>query len=174
MFDIGFWELVLIFVVALLVVGPQRFPGMVRSAAYWIGRVRQAITDVKSEISVELEKAEQLKRLIDEQNELLRKNEQQFRETWNANILKQEAEAKALAEKQAALSSPEVVKPTEAAPQNATAAPAVEISAENDAQPIVRPRPVPASLTAPRPLDIHASAPATSPVAQAAKDETKS
>jgi sec-independent protein translocase protein TatB len=39
MFDIGFTELLLIGVVALIVLGPDRLPGAVRTAGLWIGRI---------------------------------------------------------------------------------------------------------------------------------------
>ena len=38
MFDIGFWELSLLALVALLVVGPERLPKLARTAGLWIGR----------------------------------------------------------------------------------------------------------------------------------------
>ena len=37
MFDVGFWELVLCAVVALIVLGPERMPVAVRSVAHWLG-----------------------------------------------------------------------------------------------------------------------------------------
>ena len=46
MFDIGFWEICLIGIVALVIVGPDRFPGMIRSVGYWMGRFRQIASNV--------------------------------------------------------------------------------------------------------------------------------
>ncbi|HFE38708.1 MAG TPA: twin-arginine translocase subunit TatB [Gammaproteobacteria bacterium] len=74
MFDIGFWELMLVAVVALIVVGPERFPGMIKKVAYWIGKFRRIAATVKSEISEEVDKAEQLQNLLQEQKEILRRN----------------------------------------------------------------------------------------------------
>jgi len=74
MFDIGFWEIVLIAVVALVVVGPERFPGMVKKAGYWVGQFRRMANAVKSEIQLEVDKAEELQRKIDEQKEILERN----------------------------------------------------------------------------------------------------
>lgn len=73
MFDIGFWEICLIGVIALIVVGPDRFPGMVRSVGYWMGRFRQIASNVKNEIQTEVDKAENLKQLMEEQENLLKK-----------------------------------------------------------------------------------------------------
>ncbi len=54
MFDIGFWELVVVAIVALLVVGPERLPGLARDAGIWIGKVRRFINNTKREIESEL------------------------------------------------------------------------------------------------------------------------
>jgi sec-independent protein translocase protein TatB len=55
MFDVGFWELCLIGVVALLVLGPEKFPRAVRAAGLWMGKARRAIADVRAEIQRELD-----------------------------------------------------------------------------------------------------------------------
>jgi len=74
MFDIGFWELMIIGVVALIVVGPERFPGMIKKVGYWVGQFRRIASSVKSEIQVEVDKAEQLQNLLDEQKQILKRN----------------------------------------------------------------------------------------------------
>ena len=74
MFDIGFWEIIVIAVVALLVVGPERFPGMIKKAGYWLGQFRRIVNTVKSEIKTEVDKADQLQQLLDEQKEILDRN----------------------------------------------------------------------------------------------------
>jgi sec-independent protein translocase protein TatB len=66
MFDIGFLELVVIGVVALLVVGPERLPKLARTAGLWIGRGRRMLGSVKAEIDNEL-KAEELKQILAKQ-----------------------------------------------------------------------------------------------------------
>jgi len=43
MFDVGFWELALIGVVALIIVGPERLPGVVRTAGRWVGKGRRIL-----------------------------------------------------------------------------------------------------------------------------------
>ncbi len=64
MFDLGFWELMLIAVIALLVVGPERLPGLARSAGLWMGKLRRFIQTVKQDINQELA-AEELQRTLD-------------------------------------------------------------------------------------------------------------
>jgi sec-independent protein translocase protein TatB len=66
MFDVGFWELVLIAVVALLVIGPERLPRVARIAGLWMGRARRTLASVKAEIDREL-KAEELKEILAKQ-----------------------------------------------------------------------------------------------------------
>lgn len=54
MFDIGFAELVIIGVVALLVIGPERLPSAVRTASLWINRIRRGFNEIKQEVQQEL------------------------------------------------------------------------------------------------------------------------
>ncbi len=54
MFDIGFWELCLITVIALLVFGPEKLPEVARSAGQWAGRIRYFISTFKQDIDREL------------------------------------------------------------------------------------------------------------------------
>ena len=65
MFDIGFWELIVIVVIALLVIGPEQLPGFVRDLGRWTGRLRRLIHDTRHELERGLK--------IDEQVELDRK-----------------------------------------------------------------------------------------------------
>ncbi|OGT19895.1 MAG: twin arginine-targeting protein translocase TatB [Gammaproteobacteria bacterium RBG_16_57_12] len=66
MFDIGFLELVLIGVVALVVFGPQRLPEVVRTAGFWVGKLRAAMSNVRSEVKREMHNAEVLQRELEE------------------------------------------------------------------------------------------------------------
>jgi sec-independent protein translocase protein TatB len=66
MFDIGFWELSLIGVVALLVIGPERLPGVARTAGLWFGRISRFVSDIKVDIDKEL-KADELKKVLEQQ-----------------------------------------------------------------------------------------------------------
>lgn len=70
MFDIGFWELVLIGVVALLVIGPERLPAVARTVGIWVGRARRFVSTVQEDISQEINKTEELKRLLQEQSQI--------------------------------------------------------------------------------------------------------
>lgn len=65
MFDVGFFELALIGVVALLVVGPERLPKLARTAGLWFGRARRFVSSVKDDIEQEI-RADELKRTLEE------------------------------------------------------------------------------------------------------------
>ncbi len=54
MFDIGFWELVLIGVVVLFAIGPERLPGFARETGRWLGRLRRMANTAKRELRNEL------------------------------------------------------------------------------------------------------------------------
>ncbi|WPC05545.1 Sec-independent protein translocase protein TatB [Pseudomonas benzenivorans] len=54
MFDIGFTELLLVGLVALLVLGPERLPGAVRTAGLWIGRIKRSFSAIKAEVEREI------------------------------------------------------------------------------------------------------------------------
>lgn len=70
MFDIGFWELVMIAVVALIVVGPRELPTLVRSVSSWMAHARAIASEFKNELSREAAQAEELKRLVERESEI--------------------------------------------------------------------------------------------------------
>ena len=63
MFDIGFWELLLIAIVALVVVGPERLPKLVRVAGLWLGKATASFQSMRNDISREL-RAEELQQAL--------------------------------------------------------------------------------------------------------------
>ncbi|MDX1732717.1 MAG: Sec-independent protein translocase protein TatB [Halioglobus sp.] len=54
MFDIGFAELIIIGIVALLVIGPERLPGTIRTASLYLNRLRRGFNEIKQEVQQEL------------------------------------------------------------------------------------------------------------------------
>lgn len=62
MFDIGFSEMVVIAVVALIVLGPEKLPKVARTAGHLLGRLQRYVNDVKSDINREMQ-LEELKKL---------------------------------------------------------------------------------------------------------------
>ncbi len=87
MFDIGFWELTLIGLVALIVIGPDKLPGLARTAGLWIGKMRYFLNNVKADINRELKTDELRNALqnnadIDELKQILNST----RDTLNTQI----------------------------------------------------------------------------------------
>jgi len=69
MFDIGFFELSLIGVVALVVIGPERLPSVARTAGKWLGKANRFVSNIKEDISKEI-KDEDLKNILQQQKDL--------------------------------------------------------------------------------------------------------
>ena len=69
MFDVGFWELCLVGLVALLVIGPERLPRVAREVGLWLGKARQMVASVREEIKEEL-RAEDLRQMLKDQSAL--------------------------------------------------------------------------------------------------------
>ncbi|MCP8900793.1 Sec-independent protein translocase protein TatB [Gilvimarinus xylanilyticus] len=54
MFDIGFFELLVIAIVSLVIIGPERLPETVRSVSLWIGRLKRSLRETRSEIEKQI------------------------------------------------------------------------------------------------------------------------
>jgi len=66
MFDIGFFEIIFVFVIALLVVGPEKLPRLARTAGLWLGKLRGFVSSVKVDIDREIA-SEELKKTLQRQ-----------------------------------------------------------------------------------------------------------
>lgn len=77
MFEIGFTELLVVGMVALLVLGPERLPKAASTAGRWIGQFKRGMNGIKQQMERELD-AEQLRRELDQQP--LRQLEQELRD----------------------------------------------------------------------------------------------
>lgn len=69
MFEIGFWELIVVGVVAMIVVGPEQLPGLARKAGFWLGKARRMIAEMKAEVDRELH-LEEIKQTLRQQADL--------------------------------------------------------------------------------------------------------
>ncbi|MCQ4346366.1 Sec-independent protein translocase protein TatB [Pseudomonas stutzeri] len=76
MFDVGFTELLLVALVALLVLGPERLPGAARTAGLWIGRLKRSFAAIKSEVEREIG-ADQIRLQLHNEQILERERQQQ-------------------------------------------------------------------------------------------------
>ncbi|MCW8852827.1 MAG: Sec-independent protein translocase protein TatB [Gammaproteobacteria bacterium] len=78
MFDVGFWEILLILVLALVVIGPERLPGAARQAGFWVGKARRYIEGVRTEVEQELD-VNEFKRMLRNQEVQINELQQQIK-----------------------------------------------------------------------------------------------
>jgi len=88
MFDIGFFELLLVGVIALLVLGPERLPGAARALGLWVGKAKRSLNAIKTEIDRELKIQE-----MQEMRAELEKTEDELRREAALESLNQGIEA---------------------------------------------------------------------------------
>ena len=67
-FDFGLWEIAIIGIITLIVVGPDKMPGLARKAGLYAGKFKKFITKIKTDINDEL-KADELKKQLSIKNE---------------------------------------------------------------------------------------------------------
>src|SRR5690554_6611811 len=80
MFDVSFTELMLIGVVALVVIGPERLPKVARTVGHLLGRAQRYVNDVKSDIQREVE-LEDLRKMKEEMETAAQSIHSSFRDT---------------------------------------------------------------------------------------------
>jgi sec-independent protein translocase protein TatB len=82
MFDIGFSELMVIGIVALIVIGPEKLPKVARTLGHLLGRAQRYVNDVKSDINREIQ-LDELKKLQSEVTESARSLEDSVRKEFD-------------------------------------------------------------------------------------------
>jgi len=82
MFDIGFWEITLILVLALVIIGPERLPGAARQAGFFVRKARRYIEGVRSEVESELDIGE-FKRMLHNQEVQINELQQQLKSSMD-------------------------------------------------------------------------------------------
>lgn len=117
MFDIGFSELMVIALVALIVIGPERLPRVARTLGHLAGRLQRYVADVKADINREVE-FDELRKMRDS----VQQSASSMESSFNAELSKAESELNAAvegkpqAEAQAADGSDARSKPADAPP----------------------------------------------------------
>jgi sec-independent protein translocase protein TatB len=122
MFGISFSELMLVGLVALLVLGPERLPGAARTAGLWVGRLKRSFNAIKQEVEREIG-ADEIRRQL--HNEHILSLEQEARKILNPSHTPPPAPAStvepATAPAVSAATVPEPVPAPVAVPEPATA-----------------------------------------------------
>lgn len=121
MFDIGFSELMVIAVVALIVIGPERLPKVARTLGHLFGRMQRYVNDVKADISRELELGE-LKKLQSTMQDAARS----FEESVTREVNTTESELQKIAQEANPTAPPPPAAETVAAGDAPQPAPAAE------------------------------------------------
>ncbi|MGF6593462.1 Sec-independent protein translocase protein TatB [Pseudomonas sp. 2835] len=124
MFGISFSELLLVGLVALLVLGPERLPGAARTAGLWIGRLKRSFNAIKQEVEREIG-ADDIRRQL--HNEHILSMEQEARKILNPNSVTPEPPATPAATSESAPApapaSSETTPPLASAPTEPTQPP---------------------------------------------------
>jgi len=71
MFDVGFWELLIISVLALLVIGPERLPDVAKKTGRFVGKMKRFVNSVRSDIEREF-RTDELEKMLNQQNEQIK------------------------------------------------------------------------------------------------------
>ena len=118
MFDIGFSELMVIALVALIVIGPERLPRVARTLGHLAGRLQRYVSDVKADINREVE-LDELKKMRDSMQQAATG----FESSVTAELNKTEAELNQAVEgkAEAEVSPPPEQTPVSPPPESATA-----------------------------------------------------
>jgi sec-independent protein translocase protein TatB len=165
MFDIGFSEMIVIAVIALIVLGPEKLPRVARTAGHLLGRMQRYVNDVKADINREIE-LDELRKLQKEMQDTA----QSIQNTVKGEISAVESEFKQIGDStQKALSEPisdpvadafADPPPVQAGTQAATPVPSPQLELGLDAAPLSN-APPPAALVSGPPPPLPAAVPST-------------
>lgn len=128
MFDIGFSELLLIAVIGLLVLGPERLPTAVRTASLWIGRIRRQFHEIRTEVEREIG-ADEIRAQL--RNEAIMDELRQSREALESSARELRADVAPPTTAKATATA----DPASAAPSTAPAVPAPAVAEGGDGKP---------------------------------------
>lgn len=85
MFDIGFTEILIVAVVALIVLGPERLPSALRTAGLWVSRIKRTVGSVQKEITEEL-RVEEMRQAAKKQQEQLEQNVESLTKPFSESL----------------------------------------------------------------------------------------
>ena len=141
MFDIGFGEIFVIALVALIVIGPERLPKVARTLGHLLGRMQRYVNDVKADISREME-LDELRKLHSTVEEAARSIEQSVHQEIRATesqldtITAAATDLAPASPAAAAVSEPPVIEaaPPVTPPATAPASPQLELGLDAPSQ----------------------------------------
>ena len=111
MFDIGFWELTVLAIIGLIVLGPERLPVVARTMGRWVGQAKHYMSALTSELEREV-KADDIRREVREAREQIESETRQARDNTDREVdsvmrpLKSELERDAADDKSASTTTP--------------------------------------------------------------------
>lgn len=105
MFDISLAELIVVGIVALIVIGPERLPAVARTAGYFLGRARRYVDQVKHDLHKEME-LDNLKKLRDSMHETVNSFENSVRSEINKIQETTETQSTTIPDKQPSFEKP--------------------------------------------------------------------
>ncbi len=85
MFDVGFIEMLVVGVIALIVLGPERLPGAVRTVGLTVGRIKRGFADVRSQVEREIG-ADEIRQQL--HNERIMENLEKLEKSANSPVVK--------------------------------------------------------------------------------------
>ena len=176
MFDVSFTELLVIGVVALVVIGPERLPKVARTLGHLVGRAQRYVNDVKTDIQreVELDELRKLKDQMQDAANTVQSSLQNTEASLRQPLESLEKDVSALKESMTHPDIPEPVTPdipavkaatndSVAAIESGTPTAPVASFADTEVQAMLAPAPIPVPV--PTQLEIDALTPASSPSA---------
>jgi sec-independent protein translocase protein TatB len=128
MFDIGFSELLVIGIVALVVIGPEKLPRLARTLGHLAGKLQRYVSDVKADINREIE-LEDLKKMRDSMQQAA----SDFKGNFEGEINKTEAELQKAAD-EINKTTADINKSLNSAPSSETPAPPAQTAFETPSQ----------------------------------------
>jgi sec-independent protein translocase protein TatB len=140
MFDVGIWELAVIGVVALVVLGPERLPKVARTAGHLFGRLQRYVAQVKSDINREMEASELSK--VKTEFESAAQSFKQDIETKVAQTDRDMHEVEATIDRQLRAGETDAQSPAAAVPLAIPGSPQLELGIEEPPQPPAKDRQV--------------------------------
>lgn len=170
MFDVSFTELMVIGVIALIVIGPERLPKVARTVGHLLGRAQRYVNDVKSDIQreIELDELRKFKSEMEDAAQGVQKSLNETQASLQEPVQQFRAELDEVAREASIKAEPSVASETPAEPERSIAPPPSQnhsLNLDLDLPPVAAPAPAATQQPAPSAPKADDAAPAAKPVA---------